>query len=399
ELPLSRSEISTVVLEPDASALAIPGGMLIAVVPSSYGYFAGSMLAAIDSDGSVRWIRCFSDAADGVYAAPTETNPSSAYVLFAKDAPDHSELPTFRIDRLSLADGAVTGTVADMAAAQGVHLDPAVTWRPVAQSATSLLFGPASAAGTTPDLVRFDVATGVATDVPYPPSTGANRYFGFDDDGDVVLLAENNTTSFNSIFLDGEWVTDDAAVAAAGAQAVRVDFALDPSDSALHGYDATGKVLWSQPAIVSTNGEGFRAATSNGVTLVRGCTSYDFETGAGCKGAGLWGVDPLTGNVTWHLDGRRQVSAVADGFALVTEPIAEDGTGGAWIMIDVTTGEPVDESQRWVDPSTFDSQCCGGGESVYVKAEGGIVFAANGDHVAVWYPKAASIPTVTVTLP
>ncbi|MCW2749482.1 MAG: hypothetical protein JWR83_592, partial [Aeromicrobium sp.] len=161
--------------------------------------------------------------------------------------------------------------------------------------------------------------------------------------------------------------------------------------------DATGKAIWSKTTIVSTGGEGFRALTSNCVAIASGCTSHD-ANGA-CVQPGLWGVDPGNGRTLWHLDGRRIVSTVADGFALISEPFDDAAPVAAWMMIDLATGKQVNASQRWTGAATFETQCCGGDEYVNVHVDGAILFAAHGDHVSVWYPSQQSIPTVTVVLP
>ena len=47
---------------------------------------------------------------------------------------------------------------------------------------------------------------------------------------------------------------------------------------------------------------------------------------------------------------------------------------------------------------TFRQQCCGDGELVWVGHDGGVVIAVNGQHVALWYPKLASLTSREITI-
>ena len=396
-LPLSRSEYSDQVLEPSAWTVTIPGGFLVRVTSSSSGYFAGSMYAAVDLDGSVRWVRCFPDTSHSLYVAPVSTGPTSAYVQFSRDNEDRSAPPTRRVDRISLADGSVTATMADVFADNGVSTDPPVDPEPLAASRTALLFGPPrdAAAGPTDRLIRFDLTTDAFTEIPYPPSAAVGQHFTLSPDDTVVALGDSNLSAASAAYVDGAWTA--AADVLATVFPSRADFSFDPGDPVLKGIDGAGRTLWTDPSIIAPPGEGFRSATSGDVSIVRGCTAFDQIQG--CVGAALWGVDPSNGEVLWHLDGIRNVAAVADGLALISEPISDSSAGAAWVMIDLHTGRQVDPTQRWADPTTFETQCCGGGEFVHVSVQDGIVFAVNGDRIAVWYPASESVPTVTVTLP
>ena len=48
---------------------------------------------------------------------------------------------------------------------------------------------------------------------------------------------------------------------------------------------------------------------------------------------------------------------------------------------------------------TFRQECCGGGEYDWVAHDGGVITAVNGEHVAFWYPKLASLTSREITIP
>jgi hypothetical protein len=67
-------------------------------------------------------------------------------------------------------------------------------------------------------------------------------------------------------------------------------------------------------------------------------------------------------------------------------------------MIDTTTGAPID-GQHWDDPTTFEYECCGGGDFVHVSRAGAVVTAVNERRITVWYPASAGLTPHTLSLP
>lgn len=67
-------------------------------------------------------------------------------------------------------------------------------------------------------------------------------------------------------------------------------------------------------------------------------------------------------------------------------------------MLDDRSGVVVDDSQRW-KAGTFAQGCCGEGEYDWVERSGGVIFASAENHLRVWYPKAHSDGTATISLP
>ena len=107
----------------------------------------------------------------------------------------------------------------------------------------------------------------------------------------------------------------------------------------------------------------------------------------------LVGLDTATGDTLWELDGNRGVSALGDGFAIIT-----NDAGDGWEMIDTLTGDLVDDSQQWAGIEPFSQECCGAGDFIWVGRDGGLVFAVNQDHVRVWYPQGRSDGTIDMSL-
>lgn len=167
-----------------------------------------------------------------------------------------------------------------------------------------------------------------------------------------------------------------------------IGFAED--DQVIAGYDADGTRLWSDPNAHPVPGEGFRTATTDGIGVASICP--DPSSDPDCEGGELRGYVPRTGVVRWKLEGTRQVAAVADGYALVSDPVA------GWVLLDVSSGSPVD-GQTWADPATFEYRCCGEGELWYVDRQGGVVVVSKPGSLAIWYPAAAELGAADVTLP
>jgi hypothetical protein len=387
------------VQSPMVFPLTIPGGVLLPVRASSNGYFPGSMLAVVDVDGSKRWVRCFDEdvvdvlAGSGSEALASFTEPGAT--IWA---------PEFRV--MSLADGSVADTLAARVAAQGIDAgvaDQAITT--LASEGSAALLGPDGSAQVDiqrQQLLLVDLDTMQATALAFPELPGVDAVgdvtYGIVAGNPMILRGYLQPTAL-AVLRGGAWSTDPADLA--NAFPPTVEFDLGEPTSALRGVDALGQTIWSDDSVVDVRAEGFRTAPSGDVTVVRGCFGGRDPSTSACVQVGIAGVRSADGEVLWRLDGDRPVGAAGDGFALVSDGEAQaDGSFAprGWMMIDTTTGAPVD-GQHWGDPTTFEYECCGGGDFVHVSRSGAVVIAVNERRVTVWYPASADLTPQTLSLP
>lgn len=112
-------------------AVRIPGGVLVsasteAPYPMNFGSppSMGMMVAAIDLDGEVRWVRCFDRPGGIAAAAPSTEAPTSAYVVFTEPG-DESSTEAHKLD---LADGTVDKEILTLPPSVGSGSGPAVEY-------------------------------------------------------------------------------------------------------------------------------------------------------------------------------------------------------------------------------------------------------------------------------
>jgi hypothetical protein len=380
-----------------AQVTRIPGGQLVAVASSDFA-FSASTVAAVDDDGTTRWVRCFADRANTVVAPPASSNPQTALVQLGHD-PGQGAQWTAAWQVIDLATGAVRTSLADLLAAAGT--DPAPfdnNELPVAEDDDEVVLGPRQ--DTTIDvardrLLRLDLRTLTPTLVPFPAAADGQGMFslrfGHNADGALALVrSPAGNPPVVAAFVNGSWsAAADDTLAYSG---VRADYPLDGGfDAVLEGRDGHGNVVWRNESVTSGDiGEGFRSAVDGDLTVVASCLgTYDLQTG--CPNQGLVGVRNQDGAVLWQLPGRPGVAAIGDGHALVVGPVGPlpDGTTGVagWSMIDTSTGQDI-PGQRWTDTATFEIECCGGDAAV--TRDGAILAAINNGRVTLWFP--ASVP-------
>lgn len=403
-LPLGRSTDVPELQAPGVSVERIPGGALLAVVASSYGHFEGGVLAAVDADGENRWVRCFADRIDGMFVAPAASAPTTALIAFAISQDNAVPVSGWRF--VSLDDGAVVGELSDLFAAQGVDPTFPISVFPLVTSPDSVVFGPSGDTVVDPTrdhLILLDLHTSTVEVLPFPEQSAGGELFRqrfqFADSGDLVLMGDGLVEPANAVvsaYRGGRWTQAPAVLRRT--YGTRVDFGSE--GRGLIGFDALGQQLWRDDNVSDSRLEGFRLAASGPVTVISGCFSSPAPDE--CADRGLAGVETATGTILWQLPEMRQVAAVGDGFALISQAIAAaygDGKQGPWMLIDTSTGELVDSTQQWLEPDTFRQECCGGGEFVWVGHDGGVVIAVNGEHVALWYPKAQGLTAREITIP
>ncbi|HEX2784848.1 MAG TPA: hypothetical protein VHN36_14790 [Ilumatobacteraceae bacterium] len=384
----------------------IPGGVLLSVSASSNGYFPGSILAAIDDDGVARWVRCVADVVTQMYVAPASMSPTTAIVVVDVDQGGDPPLAEYRL--VSLVDGSPMGTLAEHLADQGIDAAPDLrAYSPLATTETKLLLGLPD--GTIIDVNRdhlllVDIPSLTAELLPFPEfSNGTDMFYnGFRLDADAnpyLVGSEGGKDIVLRAYHGGAW--SDGPSTLPPSSTITVDFELTPTPgraSVLVATNAQGTELWRRDDFVSRNAEGFRIAPSGDITVALGCTGTLDEQND-CSKPALAGIRTSNGKTVWMLDGWRGVSAVGDGYALITDfDMVKPETDGGWIVIDTATGRPV-EGQHWADPGTFLQECCGGSEFFSVWRLGGILVAVAERHVAIYYPRGSDLPSRELSLP
>ena len=248
--------------------------------------------------------------------------------------------------------------------------------------------------------MRYDLVGETLTVVPPPPvdDTGQFVEYRLGADDDVVAIAGSTVVA---VYHDGGWRRDDATRLAARPIEVRFGLAESQAQAGLEGVDALGTVVWRNGEITDPRLEGVAIITDGPITLAGVCLGPNPD--GSCDRYELVGVDTATGTIRWRLPGLRAAAAVADGWALVTDGVFTSTDGGlnsapGYLMIDDRTGAVADDTQRWPSGS-FTQGCCGEGDYLWVRRDGGVIFAAADGHLRVWYPAAASDGTHTVTLP
>jgi hypothetical protein len=398
--PLALSPALTVATPMDMRGIAtiIPGGVLIDLQTGSGGEIdepsadaPRTMLAAVNTDGSIRWARCLDDPGASWHVLQGATL-LDAYALVAKttDSPGGT---TDEWQMLSLSDGAISGSLASAIADRNPQLGAFSSTGAISVSEERVMLGPSSEQATSDHLVLADRDTLAAVAIPYPDSSarpdGSFAPTGFNDMREpAVFGSAPGEPEIIAVYRDGAWITDPAQVAA-GTDTVTF------APEGLRAVDGTGAVLWTNPRVREAFfAEGFGGARSGDVTVVAACVAMD-ASNADCDPS-IVGVRSADGVIVWTLAGARMVSVVADGYALVDDV----GSSGfrRWILIDTDSGEAV-PGQAWDDPAAFLQLCCDGGEHIRVYREGGVLAAVNQGRVALWFPEAAGLPSATASLP
>ncbi len=376
-LPAGRSELSPEPLPASAAIVRIPGGFLVAIRSNSSGYFPGSILLAVDDDGTIRWRRCTDTISTIAVAGPgggPDVVADAALVTWQHDGSSPTESAVY-----SLVDGTVTTELDELL--QRESLGPLPTGS--ARRVDDLLIIPRTRSDGEPnDLVTLDLVTMTPGTLPAPPVDGDLATVGFDaaDDGSILATAFDSTTGWElpvAVLTDGRWSTDRAVLGAA--RQVTGGYSFNPSTS-LEGRDGAGTVVWRRDDIRAPGGEGFRSATVGDVVIA-------VSAGPDNDAPALGGYARSDGRTLWELDGYHQVTAIGDGLAMVST-LDDAGATIGWELIDVTTGERFEPGQSWDGADTFAEECCGGTEFTRVDRLGGFLAAFHPGRIDVWYPSA-----------
>jgi hypothetical protein len=380
--------------QPGVRAMRIPGGMLLDFEADANATSAG-MLTAIDHDGRVRWQRCVDEGVWRMIAADASLDPTSALVGIGLFADGSSAWKV-----LSLADGRVTGALADLDAPSGWTREDLASSGIVGVGHRVAAISPEATTDDVERIAFIDLVTMTVSAMPEPPDTGVGigPFYEFAADDRLVQLGYSPGAQHpvpTAVLVDGEWSTEPDDLAAARPLLIGYHFDDLPEGDApyLEAFDASGRTVWERPDLATLQSEGFHDVTVGDVVIAVTCpaTAADFT----CTGYRTGGYERATGRTIWERDGYGAVAVSGDGYALaLMEP---DAAGNAaWGLIDVQTGEQVQADQRWDELSTFATECCGGDVFQRAEGHGAIVLTVSDNTVRIYQPQAMARPTVHV---
>ena len=382
---------------PYAAAARIPGGLLVAVSSS---YFPGGMVAAVDLDGVVRWVRCVDGYFPGPVVAPLDSDPDR--VLFATSAFDTAAQEwrqTWQV--LSLADGNTVTTLDELVADAGLDGAATANRRLLLAEDETVVFGPEHGHvidAATDGLLRLDLTTWAWSTTTVPPEfdghPAGELQLDLGRDGSLLRMGGRLDTQVaipQSVEVDGVWVTDEALRRSVWGPTVGYTFG--DAGARVASWDATGEIRWTSDFVLPGR-EGFSFSAQDDVVVSVACGELDGTSP--CPDERLVGLDPDTGSELWSLPGWRVVGPVGDGVAYVTDSVdvmaGEQPSG--WYVLDTTTGEVAD-TPTWPGVDTFLSECCGGYDYQHTDTLGGIVVVVSGQVMRVWFPAALTPPAPT----
>lgn len=400
-LPVAVADADGTMSPPTAGEARIPGGLLVTVAGPSTNWFPGGMVAAVDLDGVVRWVRCTTDSLAGAVIAPLDTHPDRM-LLGTSRWNAQLEVWTSSWDVVSLADGSTLDSIDGMVDAAGVADDRGASNRTLVLSQDGVaVFAPDSAHVIDTDidgLLRVDLDTWTVSTTTLPPEfdghPAGELQLGLGTDGSLLRMGQLVGPGVGvpqSVEVDGAWVTDEALRRAVWGPTVGYTFG--DSGARVASWDAIGSVRWTSESSLPSR-EGFSFSAQDDVVVYVACDELDGTSP--CPDERLVGLDPDTGRERWSLPGWRIVGPVGDGVAYVTDSVdvmaGEQPSG--WYVLDTTTGEVAD-TPTWPGVDTFLSECCGGYDYQHTDTLGGIVVVVSGQVMRVWFPAALTPPAPT----
>ncbi len=378
ELPAYRSPEQTGPGDVTASVGRVDGGVAVLTRPAEGEDTAAYVMSVVDDDGSVRWRRCVDDA----FGSSMLSSTNADLLVVSEYQPGTQSGPLWRV--FDLTSGRDAGS-----------FDRPDEMQTVTVGGRYALFSMAGDQPTTQadEMVLLDLTTNGYITLSYPdmPDVPAFRFEfevieNIDDGVRILVRVDGSQSPVIGVWADDAWQTDPATILAATPLRAVLSF----DERGWEGRNGLGEVVWSRPDLLDIRREGFLSDVSDTVTVINACLE---QSDAGCDDGNLVGVNTATGETLWERVGNRGVSAVGDGFAIIT-----NDAGDGWEMIDTLTGDLVDESQQWAGIEPFSQECCGAGDFIWVGRDGGVVFAVNQDHVRVWYPQDRSDTTINVSL-
>lgn len=368
---------------PLVSPVVVPGGVAL----TSYGYTADSTDAAavvvVDDDGSVRWRRCFEG--EGSPSGPLYVGAGAVTLVTTTYGVDTGSVTIRRLDPATGRDAGDADVRPDTVVGHALG-DLVLLQRP----------WQADAVDVDAQLEVLDLVTGAITSIPYPDAAiaGDPVYFELVDVGDDVMIAGTTFTrnAPDIVWTGDSWSTEPDDLRALP-PSIRIPFG---NDVPLQLLDGAGAVLWEVDGFHTISREGFNNAIADSVVVVMEC--LDWTDDLGCQWIDestppreqLSAFDLATGERLWARPGGQSFAAIAGDRGIVT---AEVG----WELVDLRTGERVDDQPvtAWPQDDIFFNECCGAGDYVWTRLDGGVLFESTGDRLRVWLPPEASTPTVT----
>lgn len=400
-LPTAVSGDNAATGAPIAGAVRIPGGLLVTIAAPSTGWFPGGMVAAVDLDGVVRWVRCIRDGLTGPVVAPLEANPDR--VLLGTSRSDGGTI-SYSWDVVSLADGNTLGSLDDLVADARLRDAAASNRQLILAERGVAVFAPQSDHVfdvSVDGLLRVDLDTWTLSTTTVPPEfdghPAGELQLALGTDGSLLRmghLLDSQLRVPQSVEVNGTWNTDENLRRSVWGPVVDAWYDGPPR---LASWDATGVVRWSSD-IRFPGREGFMYGRSGDVEVAVSCGPADDVSP--CPDERLVGVDAETGGELWSLPGWRIVGPMNDGIAYVTDSVdvmvGEQPTG--WFILDTQTGRLAD-GPSWSGLETFRTGCCGEYDYQHTAVLGGILVAVSGQTMRVWFPATLTpATTTTVTL-
>lgn len=374
---------------PLAAPVVLPGGVALTL----YGYTLegndATAVVVIDDDGAVRWRRCFEG--DGM---PTgnlvlgDGSDSVALVTSAYDV-DTTSVTVRHLDLVSGDDIDAPLTRADAAvgAAIGELVLLQLPWQ-------------AGAVANDAALELVNVATGESAAIPYPDAAVGDApdslVYGLVSmvDEVVVVGSASGSNAPDIVWTGDSWSSDPEDLRSLP-PTVRIPFG---NDEPLQLIDGAGDVVWEVDGFHSISREGFNNAITDSVVLAMEC--LDWSDDLGCQWVDettppreqLAAFDLATGERLWARPGGQAFAAIDGDRGIVT---ADQG----WELIDLRTGERVGDQPvaAWPQDDIWANECCGAGDYIWTRLDGGVLFESTGDRLRVWLPPAATTPTTITT--
>jgi hypothetical protein len=244
--------------------------------------------------------------------------------------------------------------------------------------------------------------------VPYPDAAiglpiDTFWYEPVDLDGDSVLTATGlSSATPDFVYLDGSWSGDPDDLRMLPP---KLKIGYDADDPGLRLLDGAGDAIWTVPDFHTISREGFNSAVTDSVVLAMDCLSWTEENSCAWVGdqppeERLVANDVETGDELWSRPGARAFAAIDGDRGIMIDDLDGDGELDGWRLIDLRTGDLAagETVTEWPRYDIFFNECCGAGDYVWTRLDGGVLFESTGDHLRVWLPPEVTTPTVSVDL-
>lgn len=370
---------------PGVEASRIPGGVMLSVGPVTSGVDGGSLLAAVDADGGIRWVRCFDYPVTNILVAAASAAPTRGLIGYPTSITDDGSF-LYAWEQIDLDTGEILRAFSELSG-------PVLS-----ASATDALFGPVGAEEAAADgrqLDLLDLTTWSMTSIPYPieqtRDSSAESFLGFTDTGEVALYQwKNHWLLATNVYRDGSWVTDPNDATHGVHAGSTNDY-----PRMLAGFDSAGTEVWRLDDYITRGGEIPSFMTAGDITVVWVC-SLSGETNCDENlDVAMLGVDTETGDVRWQRGNALLVHSVGEGRELILQ-YDEGSSKSEWLIIDLASGQEVERPAQMPDAQLFLSY---GEGSPRIQWFGGVLVISHGNEVSVWYPAGVAPTPTEVSLP